>query len=149
MKKYLLAIIVFFISVSCARAQEKLTESQQAVQYTVIKLFDALSNRDTAGIRSHCTPDITLFENGMIWNIDTLIQGIRMNQATDFKRINTIDFIDTKVNKDIAWATYNNQAEVTKNGKHGFIKWMETVILVKEAKGWKIKVLHSTLIKRS
>ena len=149
MKKYLLIIPAFFISVSTARSQDQLTESQKAVQHTVIKLFDALSNRDTIALRSACTSDILLFENGQVWNIDTLMQGVRMNQATDFKRINTIDFINTKVEKNIAWTTYNNQADITRNGKHILIKWMETVILVKEEKTWKVKVLHSTLIKRS
>ena len=137
------------MSVSFVKSQEKLTESQKAVQNTVIKMFDALSNRDSSSLKFYCTSDILLFENGMVWNLDTLIQGIKLNQATDFKRINTIDFIETKVNKDVAWTTYNNQAEITKNCKHGFIKWMETVILIKEEKKWKIKVLHSTLIKRS
>ena len=149
MKKHLLAILVFFLSTSAVRSQEKMAESQQAVQNTVIKLFDALANRDSAALRSCCTSDILIFENGQVWNIDTLVQGIRMNQATDFKRINTIDFINTKLNKDIAWSTYNNQAEIIRNGKHVFVKWMETVILVKEEKTWKVKVLHSTLIKRS
>ena len=149
MKKHLLVLIAFCISVNTVIAQEQLTESQKAVQHVVIKLFDALSNRDTNALRSACTSDVILFENGMVWNIDTLVQGVRMNQATDFKRINTIDFINTKVEKNIAWTTYNNQADITRNGKHILIKWMETVILVKEEKTWKVKVLHSTLIKRS
>ncbi len=85
----------------------------------------------------------------MTWNFDTLIQGIKLNQAADFKRINTIEFIATKVNGDIAWATYNNQAEISKNGGHVTVKWLETVILIKDKRMWKIKVLHSTLIKRS
>lgn len=149
MKTFLLIVAAFVISVSPARSQDKLTKSQKAVQNTVIKLFDALADRDTASLRSWCTADILLFENGKTWNLDTLIQGVRMNQAADFKRFNTISFIDTKVDKNVAWATYNNQAEITKNGKHISIKWLETVILVKEEKMWKIKVLHSTLISRN
>jgi len=149
MKKYLPALIAFFISINSVRAQQQLTKDQQAVQQTVIKMFDALSNRDTAGLRTYCSSDILLFEYGKVWTLDTLMQGIRMNQAADYKRINTISFIDTKVNKNTAWTSYNNQAEVTQNGKHILIKWLETVILVREEKMWKIKVLHSTLIKRS
>jgi ketosteroid isomerase-like protein len=149
MKKHSLIVIVFFILISYASAQTKPTVSQEAVQNIVLKIFDALANRDTVSLKMYCSPDITLYENGMTWNLDTLIQGIKMNQATDFKRINTIDFIDTKVDKDIAWTTYNNQAEIIKNGKHAVIKWIETVILVKDKKSWKVKVLHSTLIKRT
>ena len=36
-----------------------------------------------------------------------------------------------------------------RNGKKVIVQWMETVVVVKENKKWKIKVLHSTLIKRS
>lgn len=112
-------------------------------------MFEALSNRDTNEIRTHCTKDILLFENGAIWNLDTLILKTVQNTSADFKRINTIDFINTVVDKNTAWTTYNNQAEITRNGQHVFVKWLETVILVKENKAWKIKVLHSTLIKRN
>ena len=125
------------------------TESEQQVQKTVKEMFEALSNRDTNGIKIHCTKDILLFENGAIWNLDTLIQKTVQNTSADFKRVNTIDFINTVVEKNTAWTTYNNQAEITRNGQHIFIKWLESAILVKEDKAWKIKVLHSTLTRRN
>ena len=112
-------------------------------------MFDALSNRDSVNLKLYCTTDIILFENGEIWNLDTLItRAIRMNTAADFKRTNTFDFISTKVKKNTAWASYNLQSAIMRNGKQGFVKWMETVILVKKKNKWKINVLHSTLIKR-
>ena len=149
MKKIALIVIVFSISLSSINAQEKLTEDQKAVQNTIIKMFDALSNRDSVSLKSYCTSDITLFEYGMTWTIDTLInKAITLNQAKDFKRINIINFINTTVHKDIAWATYNLRSEITRNGKHGSVQWLETVILIEEKQAWKIKLLHSTLIKR-
>lgn len=147
MKKIFLSLIAF--SVSALYAQKQLTKEQQAVQQTVIKMFDALSNRDSVNLKEYCTADISLFENGITWNLDTLIfKAITLNQATDFKRTNTIDFINTTVKKNTAWATYNLTSEITRNGKHGFVKWLETVVTVREKKQWKIKILHSTLIKR-
>ena len=131
-------------------SQDQHTESEQAVQMTVTKMFDALSTRDSVKLKDHCADDILLFENGMVWNIDTLIEkAITLNTATDFKRINTFDFINTTVNKNIAWVTYNLSSEITRDGKQASVKWMETVVLVKEKKRWKIKVLHSTLTKRN
>jgi ketosteroid isomerase-like protein len=149
MKKISLLLIAISIS-AILQAQEKLTESQQAVQQTVINLFDALSNRDSVSLKDYCTVDILLFENGMVWNADTLIlKAITLNQAADFKRVNSFDFINTKVNKNTAWTTYTLNSEITRNAKHVSVQWMETVVLVKEKKRWKIKVLHSTLIKRT
>jgi len=86
----------------------------------------------------------------MAWNKDTLInRAITLNTATDFKRINTIDFINTTINKEVAWATYHLSSEITKDGKQASVKWLETVIVVNEKNKWKVKVLHSSLIKRN
>lgn len=153
MKKLLCAaiIIISLVSAYSLRAQikqVKLTEKQQ-VQKVIVDVFQALSDRDTGQLKSNCTSSFLLLENGLVWNQDSLSQRIVQNKAvSDFKRINTIDFIDTKVKGDMAWTTYNNQAEVTKNGQHTLIQWLETAVLLKEGKAWKIEVLHSTLIKR-
>ncbi|MGZ8511653.1 MAG: nuclear transport factor 2 family protein [Chitinophagaceae bacterium] len=131
------------------QAQGGLTANQQAVQQTVMKVFDALSHRDSVSLKSYCADDVTLYEYGQVWNIDTLInKAIVLNTATDFKRINTIIFINTTVKKNTAWATYNLQSEITSDGKQRIVQWLETVVLVKEKKIWKIKVLHSSMIKR-
>ena len=94
--------------------------------------------------------DIALYEYGQVWNIDTLIlKAITQNQATDFKRINTFDFINTTADKNTAWVTYRLQSAITRDGKQGTLQWLETIVLVKEKKQWKVKHLHSTLIKRT
>jgi len=144
-------IIILLIATVLTRqlyAQGQLTRNQQAVQQAVLKLFNALSNRDSVNLKLFCADDITLYEYGQIWNLDTLInKAIRLNTASDFKRINTIDFINTTISKKAAWTTYHNQADINRDGKQTTVKWIETVVLVKQQKRWKIKVLHSTLIK--
>jgi ketosteroid isomerase-like protein len=148
--KTVTAFVIAFSIVALLQAQPAITKSQQAVQQTVIKMFDALSNRDSVNVKNYCAADILLFENGSTWNLDTLIlKAIVLNAATDFKRTNTFDFINTKVNKNTAWVTYHLYSEIIKNGKPSTVQWMETVVAVKDKNSWKIKVLHSTLIKRS
>jgi len=116
----------------------------------VINFFVALSNRDSVGLKDNCTADILLFETGSTWNSDTLIlKAITLNTATDYKRTNTFDFINTTVADNTAWVTYDLHSEITRNGKQATVQWMETVILIKEKQKWKIKVLHSTPIKRN
>jgi len=147
-KKITFLVITAFLS-TFLLAQQSLTKDEREVQQTVINFFEALSNRDSVNLKKYCTADITLFENGSIWNIDTLIlKAITLNTAADFKRINTFDFINTTANKNTAWITYNLKSEMSRNGKQATVQWMETVIVVKEHNKWKIKVLHSTLIKR-
>lgn len=130
--------------------QRPLTANQQAVQQTVIKLFNALSNRDSISLKAYCTADLTLYEYGQVWTIDTLIlKAITLNPSSDFKRTNSFDFITTTIDKTMAWVTYRLQSSITRDGKQTTMQWLETVVLVKERKLWKIKHLHSTLIKRS
>ena len=149
MKKISLLFIAFSIS-AIMMAQEQLSTGQQEVQQTVIKMFDALSNRDSISLKAYCTADIALYEYGQSWNIDTLIlKAITQNQAADFKRTNSFDFINTTADKNIAWVTYHLNSAITRDGKQVTVQWLETVVLVKEKKQWKVKHLHSTLIKRS
>lgn len=143
----LLPAILYLISI---QAQQPATNNQQAVQQTIVTLFDALSNRDSVSLKTYSTADITLYEYGQVWNMDTLIlKAITQNQSADFKRTNSFEFIHTTVDKTTAWVTYRLQSVIFKDGKQATVQWLETVILVKEKKRWKVKHLHSTLIKRS
>ena len=149
MKRIIILILTIYFS-TLLLAQQPLTKDQQEVNQTVINLFEALSNRDSVSLKNNCTADILLYETGSIWNADTLIlKAITLNTAIDFKRINTFDFINTTVSENTAWATYNLHSEITRNGKKATVQWMETVIVVKEKQKWKIKVLHSTLLRRN
>jgi len=113
-------------------------------------MFEALSNRDSICLKAHCTTDITLYEYGQIWTIDTLInKAITKNTDADFKRTNSFEFINTEKDKNTAWVTYRLTSVITKNNKQTTVQWLETVVLANEKKQWKVKHLHSTLIKRS
>mgnify|MGYP003412746016 CR=1 FL=1 len=149
MKNISLFLIALSMSVMLI-AQEQLSTGQQGAQQTVVKLFDALSNRDSVNLKKYSTADITLYEYGQVWNMDTLIlKAITQNQSANFKRTNSFDFINTTVDKTMAWGTYRLQSVIIKDGKQTTVHWLETVVLVKERKQWKVKHLHSTLIKRS
>ena len=141
-------IAILFLAISIPgllKAQEKLTTDQREVHQTVINLFDALSNRDTVILKANCTADILLFEDGKVWNVDTMMSAIiTLKKLNDYTRINKIEFIHTEIHNDMAWTTYHNQADITVNGKNRSVKWVETVILIRDGKKWKIKILHST-----
>ena len=149
MKKISLLLLACSMSLM-VMAQELLTADQKLVQQTVIQMFDALSNRDSVSLKNHCTADVQLFEYGQVWNIDTLIlKAITQNQAADFKRTNTFDFINTSSDKKTAWVTYHLQSVITREGKQVTAQWLETVVLAKAKKKGKVKHLHSTLINRN
>lgn len=149
MKKTGLLLPVIF-SLTWLQAQQTISSKEQRVQHAIIKLFDALSNRDSVSLKAYSTADITLYEYGRVWNIDTLIlKAITQNAAADFKRTNSFEFINTTVDKTIAWVTYHLQSVIFRDGKQVTAEWLETVTLAREKKKWKVKHLHSTLIKRN
>ena len=148
MKKVKLLFIALHLTV--AATAQTITKEQATVQQTIIKLFNALSNRDSVSLKAHSTADITFYEYGQVWNMDTLIlKAIVQNQSTDFKRTNSFEFINTTVDKTTAWITYRLQSAITMDGKQLMLQWLETVVLVKAKRQWKVNHLHSTLIKRS
>lgn len=147
-KSYFLLFSLFFYG--SLRAQQTPSNDQWVVQQTMKNIFDALSNRDSIVLKSYCAPDVVFYEYGLAWTIDTMInKAIRQNQGNDFKRENTLDFINTTINSNAAWATYNLHSVIKKDGKEINIHWLETVVLVKDKNRWQLKVLHSSLIKRS
>ncbi|MGL6269283.1 MAG: nuclear transport factor 2 family protein [Chitinophagaceae bacterium] len=139
-------ILILAIAFNCPlKAQSLLTKDHREVEQTVINIFDALSNRDSVMLKANCTDDILIFENGQVWNIDTMMKAIiTLKKLDDYKRINKIEFMHTEIHNDVAWVTYRNQADITVNGKQRVVKWVETVILLNEKNKWKIKILHST-----
>lgn len=113
-------------------------------------MFEALSSRDSVMLKSYCTPDITLYEYGQVWNLDTLIRkAIVMNTSPDFKRTNSFEFINTELDKTRVWVTYRLNSVIYNNGKESTVQWLETVVLSKQNGQWKMKHLHSTLLKRT
>lgn len=148
MQKINLLLVLLLLSVITS-AQNN-TKEQEAVQQTVVKFFDALSNRDSVNLKAMSTADITLYEYGGVWTIDTLIlKAITLNTAKEFARTNTFEFIHTTVDNKMALVNYRLQSVIMRDGKQATLQWLETVVLIKERNQWKVKHLHSTLIKRS
>ncbi len=147
-KNIFLTFILLF-QIFSAVSQSKVTSKELKVQETIIALFHSLSEQDFDKMKANCTADFTVLEHGVIWNLDTLQQKINLTkEIPDFLRINTISFTDTRIKGKVAWVSYHNRADVTRNGKKGFAQWLESAVLVKEGKEWKVQLLHSTVVKR-
>lgn len=135
----------FILLVYLAKAQSEFTSAQLQAQNTVKQLFEALSQRDSVQLKAVCSNDISLFEYGQVWNLDSLIsRTITRNKAPDFTRSNSFHFISTHIDKTTATVLYRLESDIVRNGQKNNIKWLETVILVRNKKRWLVKHLHST-----
>jgi len=146
MRQFLCICIFLFCITNIGHAQNE--ADKKTAQNSVIGFFDGLAETNTEKIRSFCTDDVMILEHGFIWNFDSLAIRInsRKGKAADFKRVNQLDFLDTRIAGKIAWLYYWNKATITANGKTFVVKWLESAVLNKENKKWKIQLLHSTKI---
>ena len=82
-------------------------------------------------MKTFCAPGIIILESGKTWNFDTpalLLNGIK-SSTTGFKRVNTLQFQDTRVFAETAWVYYDNQAVITVNGNSITRHWLERAFL--------------------
>jgi len=148
LKIKLLFIALLFTAM--VHAQITLTPEQITVQQTIENLFAALTNVDTTAMKNFTTSTVRFYEYGEVWPMDTLISKVMKSKSIpDFKRTNQFEFVNATINKNTAWATYYLQSNFTRNGKEELVKWMETVVLIKDKKQWKIDVLHSTRLQKN
>ena len=142
MKKVLFGLLVFFVVSAQAQNPE-----QTKVNQSLIKLFDALAALDMNGIKEFSTKDLTILESGAIWNLDTLSRKVDQLKAVNFSRTNHLDFVQTEIKGAIAWSVYYNSADMIIDGIEVHRKWLESAMLIKEGKVWKVKLLHSTTLR--
>jgi hypothetical protein len=149
MKKAVFLSVLLSGILLTTKGQGKADAAQQTVQSVIRGVFEAMSALDMESVRSYCKPDIKILESGKIWNLDSL--ALRINGAKaagNMKRVNKIDFLDTRINGNVAWTYYNNEAIFTSDDKTFSIKWLESAVLVREKGEWKISFLHSTTLER-
>jgi hypothetical protein len=114
------------------------------IENSVIEFFEGLSNGDMERLKKYSTGNIKLIENGQVWTMDTLAKFTSVKRAEDYRRVNTLKFIETEIKGNIAWTSYYNRADITSNGRSVVRKWMESIVLIKEDDEWKVRLLHST-----
>ena len=72
MKKYLLLICIFSISVSGIKAQKPNSSDEEKIHGAVLGVFDGLATLSITTVKSFCTPTCIILESGKIWNLDTI-----------------------------------------------------------------------------
>ncbi|HEX6226881.1 MAG TPA: nuclear transport factor 2 family protein [Chryseolinea sp.] len=136
-------LLVFAVCLTTSCFAQDQTERQQ-VQDVVRRIFEGFSNGSLTMIGEAVTPDVKILESGEVWTLDTIAAYFRRPRPADFKRTNTLDFFQTEVEGRMAFVSYHNTARIHANGKDRIVKWLESAVLVREDKAWKVKMLHST-----
>ncbi|HET6541676.1 MAG TPA: nuclear transport factor 2 family protein [Chryseolinea sp.] len=143
MKTKISVLLFLLFLISTTLFAQKQTEQQQ-VQQVLRLVFEAFSEGSVAKMEQALTADVKILETGEVWTLDTVRSYFARPRPADYKRLNTLDFFQTEVEGKMAFVSYHNTAAIHANGKDRMVKWLESAVLVKQGKSWRVKMLHST-----
>ena len=146
MKTKISVLLFLLFLISTTLFAQKQTEQQQ-VQQVLRLVFEAFSEGSVAKMEQALTADVKILETGEVWTLDTVRSYFARPRPADYKRLNTLDFFQTEVEGKMAFVSYHNTAAIHANGKDRMVKWLESAVLVREGKSWRVKMLHSTRLK--
>lgn len=142
-------MLLLFFSITCV-AQTATEKDEELLKQLIIDSFqDILSDNKQEKLGDYYTQDFILLENGEVWDLE-IIKGY-MDQAAAMdnlpKRINFFSFIDIKIYGDAAWLAYHNTARYEMDEQLlGKMTWLESAHAVRTPAGWKLELLHSTIV---
>lgn len=143
-------ILLLLLSIPVA-AQTSVENEEQQIKDLISNYFeDIFSKNEQDKLSDYQTEDYLLLENGEVWDTE-IIQGYMEKAAARERlpeRINTFKFIEIKISGDMAWAAYHNNAVFKMDDKKlGEMNWLESATAIRTKDGWKLQMLHSTVVK--
>lgn len=143
------AAAFFFIHSHVQASGKPLTSDQAQVVETVRAIFAAASADDFAKFHSVTTPDFYLFEGGIRFAGESIMQLTRQKHAEGIRYEWNVTEPDVHIYGSLAgdktaWIAYVNQGSFTDSSGTVPKKWLESAFLEKHADGWKIVFMHST-----
>ena len=131
--------------------QSSIQTKKSRIKELIVKSFDEIwSELNSKKIDKYYTKDFLLLENGEVWNNDSIsnyLDNVVLKKPIPI-RVNSIDIIEIKVLKKTAWIAYRNNATFSIENK--IVRkahWLESASVILTENGWKLQMLHSTLIK--
>lgn len=151
----LLCVLLVF---SVALAGPRFTQAQpaesaqaetQAVKDTIRSFFDALSAFDFQSVRDLATEDFTAIENGTVLTLEEFIgAGQKLEAKGASLTYDEFSDVEVTVEGTAAWVIHKNRGVMEAGDRRQEIDWTESFVLRKEAGGWKVAMLHSTVDQR-
>jgi len=149
--KRLNPMILMIFCATISFGQNTIETDKSYIKNLIIGSFDEIwSELNSKNIDKYYTKDFLLLENGEVWNNDSISDYL--DKAVLKKpipnRVNTIEFIEVKVSKGMAWVAYKNQATFSLNNEIiRKIHWLESATAILTENGWRLEMLHSTRTK--
>jgi hypothetical protein len=148
--------LTFSIWMLCLAAisfgQNQTDTYQSQIRELILESFDEVWGQLNAGnIHKYYTKDFLLLENGVVWNNDSIANYLNKAKLRNPvpNRVNSIDVIEIKIFDDRAWIAYRNGAVfMIENQVVRKAEWLESATAVLTENGWRLEMLHATVVKK-
>ncbi len=140
--KTIITLVAIFISVMGCNHNKGL-DSPEVLKQVVLDYFHAIENNDYHKMKELTTTDLVLYEDGKIWNNDSLIDYIKKfpNSKISF----TLKDFKINIDQSSGSMNYLNHADFSVNDTTQIVlNWIESACFIKQKDGWKLSFLHST-----
>ena len=109
----------------------------------VKELFAAMSKHDGKAMQETATEDFQLLEHGEDWTMQQLVDAVQP-KGQPYVRKNFFNQIRARQKGNMAWVSYWNKAEISRESGQRTVVWLESAVMVKESERWQVQLLHST-----
>ncbi|MDB5200941.1 MAG: hypothetical protein JWQ27_350 [Ferruginibacter sp.] len=140
----LLFVLLLAIGTGKSASAQK---NEEKIHAAIVGFFNGMSLINADTLHRYATTDFQLLEEGLVWNMDSLVKAILPRKNAGIVRRNSFEFIRTEYKNGIAWVSYKNTAEFQQGGKRQTVRWLESVVLRKQQGEWKIQLMHSSKLK--
>jgi hypothetical protein len=146
MKKIYLILFIMAGMLIYACQENKPTDDPEKLKAIVTGYFDGLKMKDFEKMKDLTTNDFLLFENGKVFNNDSLIKKI--SSYSKFIADYEFDNFTINIDKNTGNLRYFNHGEFIINDTiHRAVNWLESATFKKVDNTWKMEFLHSTVRK--
>lgn len=127
-------------------------EETQIAKDLIQGAFDDLwGGVDSTKILDYHTEDFVILEQGEVWDNDRIKQYMRGQLAYEDRpvRINKMDYLSIdKYGPSIQIAYFNDADFMQGDSLVGQARWLESALAVPTDKGWRLKMMHSSRVRR-
>ncbi|HLF33434.1 MAG TPA: nuclear transport factor 2 family protein [Cyclobacteriaceae bacterium] len=140
----LIILLALGMIASCNR--EHKNDDPEVLKKILSDYFDGIKNKDINKMNAVTTTDFILFEDGKVWNNDSLLN--LANTFNSFQGTWTFDFIRVTIDKLSGDIVYLNHGDFIINDTIEMkFDWVESATFSKVDGSWKMNLLHSTVKK--
>ncbi|HMG88899.1 MAG TPA: nuclear transport factor 2 family protein [Chryseolinea sp.] len=141
-KTFLLAVMPLLL-ISCQPAKD----DPEILKGVLVAYFDGVASKDLKQLNDVTTSDFILFEDGKIWNNDSLATTLN-KYYKKFSAEFTFDYVNVSIDHESGHITYYNHCDciVNDTSKMSF-NWIENATFKKVDGKWKMNFLHSSIKK--